>query len=144
MAGAHGMLLTLLDHLALLGHPLDDAVDRRLLVWFERLDVVAVPQVGHDDPQRIGAKENNSVRMDGGAPGFAMVCMPDRVPSWRVRRLDAAWPHVQIVGPCDRRLVTRPTDPHQVPRPGEVRVTARLFGAAEDAVPTVQADDGAP
>lgn len=67
---AHGVLLALLDHLALLRHALDDAVDRFLLVGLERLDVVAVAQVGHDDPQRIGAKENNSVRMDGGAPGL--------------------------------------------------------------------------
>ncbi|WP_314372355.1 metallophosphoesterase [Sphingomonas paucimobilis] len=89
-------------------------------------------------------RSTGQIEEDGGTPGFAIVCMQDRVPSWRFRRLDAAWPHVQIVGPCDRRLVTRPTDPHQVPRPGEVRVTARLFGAAEDAVPTVQADDGAP
>ncbi|MDF2640515.1 MAG: hypothetical protein K0R64_3499 [Novosphingobium lindaniclasticum] len=69
MAGAHGMLLALLDYLALLGHPLNDAVDRRLLVWFERLDVVAVAQVVHGDPQRVGANENSSVRIDGEAPG---------------------------------------------------------------------------
>ena len=69
MAGAHCVLLALLDRLALLGHPLDDAVDRFLFVRLGRLDVVAVVQVGHGGPQRVGAKENSSVRIDGDAPG---------------------------------------------------------------------------
>ncbi len=79
------------------------------------------------------------IEEDGGAPGFTIVCVQDRVVSWRFRRLDAAWPHVQIVSPGDVRLITRPTDPHQVPRPGAVEVVARLFGA--DTPPVARVGD---
>ncbi|WP_294285800.1 metallophosphoesterase [uncultured Sphingomonas sp.] len=84
------------------------------------------------------------IEEDAGRAGFAIVCVHGRVPSWRFRRLDAAWPHVQIVSPCDARLVTRPADPHQVPRPGAVTVVARLLGAAADASVEVRIDDDAP
>ena len=88
-------------------------------------------------------RSTGQIEEDGGAAGFAIVHVQDRVVSWRFRRLDAPWPHVQIVAPGDVRLITRPTDPHQVPRPGPVTITARLFGADADAVPMVAADGGA-
>ncbi len=84
----------------------------------------------NDGRMLYGATRSTAqIEEDGGAPGFTIVCVQDRVVSWRFRRLDAAWPHVQIVSPGDVRLITRPTDPHQVPRPGAVEVVARLFGA---------------
>ncbi|MFE8645003.1 metallophosphoesterase family protein [Sphingomonas sp. NCPPB 2930] len=65
-----------------------------------------------------------------GLPGVSVVCVHDTVPSWRFRLLGAPWPHVQIVAPCDLRLVTRPADPRQVPRMGPVCLAARRFGDA--------------
>ena len=47
MAGANRVALTLLDDLALLRHPLDDAVDRLLFPILDRLNVVAVAQISH-------------------------------------------------------------------------------------------------
>ncbi|WP_343525778.1 metallophosphoesterase [Sphingomonas sp.] len=88
-------------------------------------------------------RSTGQIEEDGGAAGFTIVCVTDWVVSWRFRRLDAPWPHVQIVAPADVRLITRPTDPHQVPRPGEVTITAKLFGTGPDAVPEVRADHGA-
>ncbi|MBP6895458.1 MAG: metallophosphoesterase [Pseudacidovorax sp.] len=79
----------------------------------------------------------------GGTPGFSVVCVHDGVPSWRFRPLGACWPHVQIVAPCDLRLVTRASQARQVPRPGVVRVVARRFGAA-DAPMMAALDDAAP
>jgi len=67
-----------------------------------------------------------------GMPGFSIVCVHDAVPSWRFRLIGAAWPHVQIIAPCDLRLVTRPADSRQIPRPGQVCVAARLFGETSD------------
>lgn len=84
------------------------------------------------------------IEEDGGRPGYAVVCLHRRVPSWRFRRLDAAWPHVQIVSPCDARLITRPADPHQVPRPGEVTIVVRILGAPADAQASVRVDGGEP
>ncbi len=69
VAGADGMAFALLDGLAFLRHAFDDAVDRRLLFGFGRLDVVPIAQVGHGDPQRVGVNENSWVRIEGGAPG---------------------------------------------------------------------------
>ncbi|WP_267380491.1 MULTISPECIES: metallophosphoesterase [unclassified Sphingomonas] len=87
-------------------------------------------------------RSTGQIEEDDGRPGFTIVCLHGRVPSWRFRRLDDAWPHVQIVAPCDRRLVTRPSDSHQVPRPGPVTIVARLFGAGPDAAVSVSIDGG--
>jgi 3',5'-cyclic AMP phosphodiesterase CpdA len=78
-------------------------------------------------------RSTGQIEEDGGRAGFALVSVYGGVPSWRFRTLDAAWPHVQIVAPCDRRLVTRPADAAQVPRPGEVTIVARVDGAGDDA-----------
>jgi Icc protein len=87
-------------------------------------------------------RSTGQIEEDGGAPGYTIVAVHDRVPSWRFRRLGAPWPHVQIVSPCDLRLVTRPHDPAQVARPGAVEIVARVFGdVATPALLTV--DDGA-
>ncbi|WP_019517601.1 metallophosphoesterase family protein [Sphingomonas sp. Mn802worker] len=83
-------------------------------------------------------RSTGQIEEDHGCPGFAIVTVHDGVPSWRFRTLDAPWPHVQIVSPCDRRLVTRPADPGQVPRPGSVTVTARVDGAPDDIAVTLE------
>jgi hypothetical protein len=88
-------------------------------------------------------RSTGPIEEDGGRPGFAIVCVRDRVPSWRFRRLGATWPHVQILAPCDRRLVTRPADRRQVPRPGEVTIVAGIFSATDDAQVLVSIDGGA-
>jgi Icc protein len=69
-----------------------------------------------------------------GASGFSVICVHDEVPSWRFRSIGAHWPHVQIVAPCDLRLVTKPADARQVPRPGKVYVAARRFGDGYEAM----------
>jgi len=83
------------------------------------------------------------IEEDGGRPGYTIVTVHDRVPSWRFKPIGGGWPFVQIVAPADLRLVTRPADPRQVPRPGEVAVVAKLFGGDADTVVTITAG-GAP
>jgi len=83
-------------------------------------------------------RSTGQIEEDRGRAGFAIVTVHDGVPSWRFRTLDAAWPHVPIVSPCDRRLVTRPADPNQVPRPGSVSVTALVHGATDDSDVTLE------
>ncbi|WP_390902660.1 metallophosphoesterase family protein [Sphingomonas oryzagri] len=73
-------------------------------------------------------RSTGQIEEGNGKPGFSIVCVHDRNPSWRFRELDGPWPHVQIVSPCDIRLMTRPSDPRQVPRPGEITISAKLFG----------------
>ena len=87
-------------------------------------------------------RSTGEIEEGGGRPGYTVVCVHDRVASWRFRELGSGWPHVQIVAPCDVRLVTRPADPRQVPRPGAIGITAKLFGAGDDPVVTVRVDDG--
>jgi len=87
-------------------------------------------------------RSTGQIEEDDGCPGFAITCVHGSVPSWRFRRLDDAWPHVQIVAPCDIRLVTRPADPHQVPRPGLVRIAARVFGDTAEAEMEISVDGG--
>lgn len=89
-------------------------------------------------------RSTGQIEEDGGTAGFAIVCVHEGVPSWRFRRLDAAWPHVQIVSPRDARLVTRPAEPLQVPRTGEITVTARILGVSRDAEASVRVDGGPP
>lgn len=69
MARVHHIPFAILDALALLSHPLDDAVDCRLLVGLGCLDVFALAQTGHGGAHFAGAKEKSCVRIDGGAPG---------------------------------------------------------------------------
>jgi 3',5'-cyclic-AMP phosphodiesterase len=73
-----------------------------------------------------------------GKAGFSIICVHDQNPSWRFRELGQSWPHVQIVAPSDARLVTRPFDPRQVPRPGPITVSARLFGTSRTGSPVVR------
>ena len=54
MTGADRMALALLDGLALLGHPLDDAVDRLLLVGLRLLDIGRVAEICHEWTSRTG------------------------------------------------------------------------------------------
>ncbi|KQM20393.1 metallophosphoesterase family protein [Novosphingobium sp. Leaf2] len=89
-------------------------------------------------------RSTGQIEEDGGKPGFSIACVHDGVPSWRFRRLGAPLPHVQIVAPCDRRLVTRPADPRHVPRPGQVSVVARVFGADEDGAVFATVDGAQP
>lgn len=110
---------------------------------------VAIVDTGHthyhellNDGRVIYAaiRSTGQIEEGGGRPGYAIVCVHDRVPSWRFRELGAAWPHVQIAAPCDVRLVTRPADTHQVPRPGTIAVVAKLLGAGADAAVTPVVD----
>ncbi|WP_235513670.1 MULTISPECIES: metallophosphoesterase family protein [unclassified Sphingomonas] len=78
-----------------------------------------------------------------GRPGYSIVTLHGRVPSWRFRETGSPWPFVQIVAPADLRLVTRPADPTQVPRPGKVEIVAKVFGAATGPV-LLSVDSGAP
>ncbi len=79
-------------------------------------------------------RSTGEIEEDDGRPGFSIVTLHGRVPSWRFKETGGTWPFVQIVAPADLRLVTRPADPTQVPRPGAVEIVARLFGAGDTAV----------
>ncbi len=76
-----------------------------------------------------------------GQPGYTLVCVHEGVPSWRFRPLGAPWPALQIVSPADLRMVTRPAETTQVPRPGPVPVVVRSFGPIEH-VPMLSVDGG--
>jgi Icc protein len=65
------------------------------------------------------------------------------VPSWRFKETGGDWPFIQIVAPADVRLVTRPADATQVPRPGEIEVVAKLFGSTAHPV-MLSVDDADP
>lgn len=88
-------------------------------------------------------RSTGEIEEDGGQAGFALITIHDTVPSWRFKRIGSGWPFLQIVSPCDTRLVTRPADPRQIPRPGQIEVTARVFGSAVES-PVVSVDDGTP
>ncbi|MBB4154338.1 hypothetical protein GGQ80_002251 [Sphingomonas jinjuensis] len=83
-------------------------------------------------------RSTGQIEEDGGRPGYAIVCLHGRVASWRFRRIGEAWPHVQIVAPSDIRLVTRPADAAQVPRPDAVTILATVMGS--DDVPMLAVD----
>lgn len=82
------------------------------------------------------------IEEDGGRPGYAIVTVHARVPSWRFKRIGSGWPFVQIVAPADLRMVTRPADPQQVPRPGQVEIVAKVFGANADEPVSLVVDGG--
>ncbi|WP_294322245.1 metallophosphoesterase [uncultured Sphingomonas sp.] len=98
-------------------------------------------------------RSTGEIEEGDGRPGFSIVTLHGRVPSWRFKETGGVWPFVQIVAPADLRLVTRPADPTQVPRPGLVEIVAKLFGAGDvpvllsvddgAAVPMTTTDDGA-
>lgn len=79
-------------------------------------------------------RSTGEIEEGGGRPGFSIVTVHDRVPSWRFKESGGDWPFVQIVAPADIRMVTRPADPQHVPRPGEVEIVAKLFGRITEAV----------
>ena len=86
-------------------------------------------------------RSTGEIEEGGGRPGFSITTIHGRVPSWRFKETGGEWPFVQIVAPADVRLVTRPADPTQVPRPGEVAIVAKVFGTAERP-PVLSIDDG--
>ena len=88
-------------------------------------------------------RSTGEIEEGGGRPGFSIVTVHGRVPSWRFKESGGAWPFVQIVAPADLRLVTRPADATQVPRPGMVEIVAKLFGASAGPV-TLSVDGGPP
>ena len=87
-------------------------------------------------------RSTGQIEEGGGRPGFSLVTVHGRVPSWRFKETGSDWPFVQIVAPADIRMVTRPADPRQVPRPGEVAIVAKLFGLASGPV-KLSVDGGA-
>lgn len=73
-------------------------------------------------------RSTGEIEEGGGRPGFSIVTVHGRVPSWRFKELGGDWPFVQIVAPADLRLVTRPADPRQVPRRARSRSSPRSSG----------------
>ena len=94
-----------------------------------------------NDGRVIYGATRSTGQAEEGPPGFAIVTLDGGVPSWRFQAIDAAWPLVQITAPADRRLVTDPADPRQVPT-GDVAVRAKVFGGGQAA--TLALDDGTP
>lgn len=87
-------------------------------------------------------RSTGQIEEGGGRPGFALVTVHGRVPSWRFKEVGGTWPFVQIVAPADLRMVTRPADSRQVPRPGSVEIVAKLFGRTRE--PVSLSIDGGP
>lgn len=87
-------------------------------------------------------RSTGQIEEGGGRPGYSIVTVHDRVPSWRFKEIGSAWPFVQIVAPADLRMVTRPADRQQVPRPGEVEIVAKVFGQVDGPV-LMKVDSGA-
>ena len=109
---------------------------------------VAFVDTGHthynellNDGRVVYGATRSTGQTEEGPPGFTVVTLDDGVPSWRFQPIDGAWPLVQIISPADRRLVTDPADPRQVPT-GDVAVRAKVFGRHGTA--TVAVDDGVP
>lgn len=88
-------------------------------------------------------RSTGEIEEGGGKPGFSLTTIHGRVPSWRFKETGGDWPFVQIVAPADVRLVTRPADATQVPRPGEIEVVAKLFGSTAHPV-MLSVDDADP
>lgn len=76
MASPNRVVLALFDHLALLRHTFDDAVDRLLLILFERFNVGRVPKIGH------GPSFYNATGLSNGGsqPGRRNGCAIDSAP----------------------------------------------------------------
>ncbi|MES3153148.1 metallophosphoesterase family protein [Sphingomonas faeni] len=74
----------------------------------------------------------------GTAHGFSIVTLDHGVPSWRFQAIDDPWPLVQITSPVDRRLITDPVRPDNVPG-AAFDVRAKIFGTAPCA--RLQIDD---
>lgn len=73
------------------------------------------------------------IEEEDGTPGYSIVSVHHRVPSWTFRPIGMPFPHVQILSPADLRLVTRPHDPRHVPSPGPVEIVARVLGPTTEA-----------
>jgi len=73
-------------------------------------------------------RSTGQIEEGSGIPGYAVITIHNRVASWRFKEIGSAWPFVQIVAPGDLRMVTRPADPLQIPRPGNVEIIAKIFG----------------
>ncbi|WP_268800767.1 metallophosphoesterase family protein [Pseudomonas huanghezhanensis] len=79
-------------------------------------------------------RSTGQIEEGGGKPGYSLITVYGRVPSWRFKETDTPWPFVQIVSPADLRMVTRPADPQQIPRPGKIEIIAKLFGVPDGPV----------
>ncbi|KQN40427.1 metallophosphoesterase [Sphingomonas sp. Leaf407] len=124
-------------------YPGDLAADGEEIARFLADARVAFVDTGHTHYNELlndgrvvygATRSTGEIEEGDGRPGFSIVTLHDRVPSWRFKETGGAWPFVQIVAPADIRLVTRPADPTQVPRPGTVSIVARLFGDTDGPV----------
>ena len=86
-------------------------------------------------------RSTGQIEEGAGKPGYSIITVHDRVPSWRFKEVGTAWPFVQIVAPADHRMVTRPADPRQVPRPGRIEIVAKVYGATKQPV-TLRSERG--
>lgn len=146
LAEAHGQVPLVFMH----AYPCDLAADGEEIAQMLADAQVAFVSTGHTHYNELlndgrviygATRSTGEIEEDGGRPGFSLVCVHRTVPSWRFKHIGSAWPFVQIVSPCDVRLVTRPADPLQVPRPGSVEVTVKLFGRGQENV-LLTLDDG--
>ncbi|WP_242140343.1 metallophosphoesterase [Sphingomonas sp. TREG-RG-20F-R18-01] len=119
------------------GYPGDLAADGDVIARTLADARVAFVDTGHTHYNELlndgrvvygATRSTGQIEEDDGQPGYAIVTVHDRVPSWRFKTLGSPWPFVQIVAPSDYRMVTRPADPQQVPRPGTVEIVAKVYG----------------
>lgn len=99
---------------------------------------VAVVDTGHTHYNELlndgsviyaATRSTGQIEEDEGRAGFALVTVDGGIVSWRFQRLEDHWPMVMITAPADKRLVTDPRDPRQVPA-HECVVRARVFGVS--------------
>lgn len=133
------------------GYPGDLAADGDLIAQSFADARVAFVDTGHTHYNELlndgrviygATRSTGEIEEGGGRPGFTLVTMHGRIPSWRFKETGGQWPFVQIVAPADIRMVTRPADPQQVARPGHVTIIAKLFGEVAGPV-MLTVDDGA-
>jgi Icc protein len=130
-------------------YPGDLAADGKLIAGILSDARVPFVDTGHTHYNELindgrviyGATRSTAQIEEGnGTPGYSLISVHGRVPSWRFKELDGQWPFVQIVSPADLRMITRPADPRQVPRPGEIEVLAKRYGGTD--APMLLACDG--
>lgn len=128
------------------GYPGDLAADGEEVATRLAQAGVAFVATGHthynellNDGHVLYGATRSTAQIEEGPPGYSIVTVRDGVVTWHFRELGQQTPLVRIVGPSDLKLVTRPFDRRQIPRPGRVSVIARVAGGG-DLVPRLSVD----
>lgn len=97
-----------------------------------------------NDGRTIFAATRSTGQIEEGPVGYSLVAIDGGVVSWRFRELDTQAPAVLLTAPADRRLVTDPADPDQMPCGTLCDVRASVLDPDTVASCTCSVDGGAP